>query len=168
MKSNKQTEYPFLAEVLRETSGIRFHYIEFPLSAEKLFGKKGSIRVILTLNKVSFKRSLMPQSSGFHRLIIGGDIRKKTGISEGDTVSCSLRFDPEIPELIIPEELDAIFEMEPEINQQFNKLPPGMKRQICTWVAEGKKVETRVNRSLEIMKRFQNGKFHFGSKESNN
>lgn len=167
MKSKKNPEFRFCAELVKEESGIGFHYIEFPHNVEKIFGKKGAVRVVIHINGESFRRALIPQASGLHKIIIGGEIRKKTGIACGDQVEIMLHADPDPLPVQIPEELESVFEMEPDIRNAFEQLAPGMKRNICTWVSEGKKIETRVKRALEVLNRFQSGKFHFGGQSVN-
>lgn len=162
MAGKSHSAHSFTSELYKEKSGIGFHYIEFPKDAEKIFGKKGMIRVLLEVGEHQFRRALIPTSSGFHRIIMGEEIRKAIGVKTGDRIKAQIRFDPTVPELVIPEELQSIFDMEPEVEQQFHSLAPGMKRQICLWISEGKKVETRVNRALEILRRFQSGRFKFG------
>jgi hypothetical protein len=155
----------FESQLERESGGMRFHFLEFPHDVKTLFGVKGQVRVIVEINGHSFKRSLIPSSSGYHKIIAGELIRKTAGIKIGDKVKCQLKIDPEKPKLIIPEELSAVFEIEEPFHATFKKFPPGMQRQICGWIAEGKKEETRVKRAIEMLRRFETGKFHFGGRE---
>lgn len=53
----------------------------------------GSVRVAVTIKKVTWKTSLFPTKEGTFLLPIKADVRKKTKIGAGDTVSLVLELD---------------------------------------------------------------------------
>lgn len=66
---------------------------------KKRFGKKqrgwGSLPVVVTLGKTSWKTSIFPdKKSGSYLLPLKADVRKKEGIFSGDKVSFSIEIKP--------------------------------------------------------------------------
>lgn len=140
------------------------HFVRVPSSVTKFFGTKGRVRVLGTMNGAAIDRALIPDGDGGHEIIIGTDVRKKTKAVEGGKVVIEIYRNPKPDEIDIPEELTAAIEMEPEAVRKFEKLTPGMKRNMAYWVNSGKLPETRVKRALEILRRIMNN-YPFGGKK---
>ena len=50
----------------------------------------GSVRVEAVINEISWKTSIFPQKSGGYILPIKADVRRRAGISAGDTVTVGI------------------------------------------------------------------------------
>ena len=64
---------------------------------------------------------------------------------------------PDQDEVIVPEELLDTLDFMPEMKAAWDKLTPGMKRNMCYWVGSGKTVATRAKRVAEILRRSETG-----------
>ncbi|MBL0127890.1 MAG: DUF1905 domain-containing protein [Flavobacteriales bacterium] len=156
-KKKPQT-FKFTAPMERMDGRFAWSYVEFPFDVEKLFGKRGNVRVKGTINGVPVDRALMPTKSGYHILVFGGDLRKKAGIKKpGDKVHVELWLDPEPDRIDLPEELAETLEFIPGMKAAWDKLNPGMQRNMCYWVRSGKTTLTRAKRIAELMRRLETG-----------
>ena len=161
-KKAKET-YRFTAPLERMEGRFAWSYVEFPHDVQQLFGKKGNVRVKGTVNGVAVDRALMPTKSGYHIIILGGDIRRAAKIKkEGQLVDVEVWLNTEPSKLDIPEELSDTIDFIPEMKAAWDKLKPGMQRSMCYWVGSGKTVETRAKRVAELLRRFETGHFQVG------
>lgn len=140
------------------------HFVQVPKYVSDFFGTKGRTRVLGTMNGVEIDRALNPDGSGGHEIIIGTEVRKKTKVKEGMKIAFRIYRNPEPDNVEIPEELQAALELEPEALEKFEKFTPGMKRNMAYWVNSGKQTETRIKRSLEILRRIMSGEMFGGKK----
>ena len=148
----------------RTTSIGGAHYIRVPAIVSAFFGAKGSVRVLGTMNGIDVDRALIPNGEGGHEIIMGTDVRKKLRAEEGTNVVVEIYRNPNPHEIDVPEELIAAIDMEPEAVRRFEKMTPGMKRNLAYWVNSGKLPETLVKRELEILRRIMNN-YPFGGKK---
>lgn len=162
LKSDGSTRFEGILEVRTKIGGG--HYVRVPLEVTEFFGAKGRTRVLGTMNGVAIDRALMPDGVGGHEIIIGTDVRKKTKAVPGSKVVIEIYRNPNPDEVNIPEELIAAIEMEPEAIRKFEKMTPGMKRNMAYWVDSGKLPETRAKRAVEILNRIMNGSIFGGRK----
>lgn len=126
------------------------HFVLVPAAVTKFFGAKGRTRVLGTMNGVAIDRALIPDGLGGHEIIIGTEVRKKTKSSPGSNVVFEIYRNPAPDDVKIPEELIAAIELEPEAVRKFEKMTPGMKRNMAYWVDSGKLPETRAKRPLKF------------------
>ncbi len=163
-KKPKQT-WKFTAPMERMTGRFAWSYVEFPHDVKELFGKRGEVRVKTLINGVAADRALMPTKSGYHIIVMGGDLRKKAGVKDpGDPVTIELWPDPEPDRLDIPTELGETLDFFPEFKEGWDAISTGRKRSILIWVNSGKTVHTRAKRVAEILRRFETGHAWFAKK----
>lgn len=156
----------FTAPLERMSGKFAWHYVEFPHDVPELFGERGEVRVKCMINGVAADRALMPTKSGVHILVFGGDLRKKAGIKKpGDMVRIELWLDPEPDRVAIPEDLAETLDFMPEMKRAWEKLTPGMQRNMCYWVDSGKTAPTRAKRIAELMQRLESGYFGLSQSE---
>lgn len=155
--------YCFTAPLEKMNAQMAFMYVEVPIDVEQEFGTKGRVRVLGTVNGVAVDRALLPQKSGMHIIILGGDIRRAARIKrEGDMVMVEFWKHPEPDKLDLPEELSETLDFLPEMKAAWDKLTPGMKRSMCYWVGSAKTEATRAKRVAELLRRFEAGDFQVG------
>jgi uncharacterized protein YdeI (YjbR/CyaY-like superfamily) len=105
----------------------------------------------------------MPQKSGVHIIILGGDIRKAAGVErEGDRVQVEFWKHPNPDHLDLPEELAETLDLLPEMRTAWDKLTPGMKRSMGYGVGSSKTEATRARRVAERLRRFEAGDLQVG------
>jgi hypothetical protein len=155
--------YRFTAPLEKMNAEMAFMYVEVPLDVEKEFGTRSRVRVQGTVNGVAVDRALMPQKSGVHIIIIGGDIRKAAKIKRvGDPVQVEFWKHPSPDELELPEALAETLDFLPEMKAAWDQLTPGMKRSMCYWVGSAKTEATQAKRVAELLRRFEAGDFQVG------
>lgn len=160
----KQDSLEFKAPLERFPSGLKAFYVTVPVSVPEVFGTRASVRMKGTINGIEVERALIPTGNGMHHILVPQELRKKARLRLGDPVSVKLKRDENPDEVEIPEELIAALEMEPKILEGFLRLSPSVKRGMAQWINSGKKQETRIERALEILRRFQSGKAVFGGR----
>jgi hypothetical protein len=161
-RSSKQI-FRFTAPLERMTGRFAWSYVEFPHDVKALFGERGEVRVKTVINGIAADRALMPTKSGFHILILGGELRKQAGIRKpGDAVHVELWLDPEPHRINIPEALAETLDFLPEMKAAWDRLSPGMQRSMCYWVGSAKTEPTRAKRVAELLRRFETGHFQVG------
>ncbi len=166
MSERSTTIHRFTASLERMSGRFAWSYVEFPHDVPELFGKRGEVRVKCLINGVAADRALMPTKSGIHILVFGGELRKKAGIKKpGDMVHVELWLDPEPDRIDVPEELAETLDFMPEMKRAWEKLTPGMKRNMCYWVRTGKTVPTRAKRVADLMQRLESGYFELSQRE---
>ena len=139
-------------------------FVEFPHDVEKLFGKRGSVRVKGTINGVPMDRALMPTKSGFHLLVFGAELRRQAKVEAGDRARFEVWPNTKPDELELPEELHETLDFFPDFKAGWERMKPGMKRSMLIWINNGKTVHTRAKRVAELLRRSETGHPWFAQK----
>ena len=161
-----QKKYAFQATLERQQKGMKYHSIHVPFNVEQAFGKKGSVRVLGVYNGVPAERALIPTGNGHHHIVFGTDLRRKMKVKLGDIVNAEIWLNPTPLLLDLPEELAAIFEIEPTVKERFEtKLSNSTRRNICYWISSAKREETRTKRAIDMMNRLLKDEFDFGGRK---
>ena len=154
----KKTDIIRFTAVLEKMSGrFPWHFIEFPHDVEKLYGKRGTVRIKGTINGVPMDRALMPRQSGYHMIVFGTELRKKAKVKVGDTVKIEVWLNTKPLELDLPEELSETLDFLPDFKTGWERAKPGAKRNMLIWIKQGKTVATRAKRVAELLRRFETG-----------
>jgi hypothetical protein len=122
-------------------------WVEMPFDAAEVFGKKGNIPIVATVDSVEFKANLMPLKKGVHFLIINKNLQKTIKKRPGMTVSVKIEYDPVPRPLEIPMDLEDALENNAGAKKFFfETLAPSHRKGVVRWVEEAKGVETRLKR----------------------
>ena len=125
--------YRFTAPLEKMNAQMAFMYVEVPIDVEKEFGTRSRVRVQGTVNGVAVDRALMPQKSGVHIIILGGEIRRAAKLKRvGDIVQVEFWKHPDPDELELPEALAETLDFLPEMKAAWDALTPGMRRSMCS------------------------------------
>lgn len=152
--------WKFTAPMERMTGRFAWSFIEFPHDVKELFGKRGEVRVKCLINGVAADRALMPTKSGYHIIIMGGDLRRQARIKKpGDLVNIELWLHPEPDRVDLPEELEETLDFMPEMKAKWEMFTPGMQRSLCYYVSSGKTIPTRAKRVAQLLQRLETGYF---------
>lgn len=157
--AGKQQQVRFTGIVERFPDGFRYYYVVFPYDAAEVFGTKERIRVTGTLNGIPVDRGLIPDGNGGHYIILGGDLRKQTGLRLGSEARFELQLHENPGEPEVPEELAMAFELEPEAGEIFRQLTPGRRRSLIYYITSAKRTETREQRAGLMLQRILSGYF---------
>jgi uncharacterized protein YdeI (YjbR/CyaY-like superfamily) len=83
------------------------------------------------------------------RVPIPRDFREMTRLGCGHTVEVALEVDLTTRPVLLPVELRAVLKDDPEVAALYEKLPPSMRRAWAAYVAEAKRLETRIRRASQ-------------------
>jgi hypothetical protein len=162
----KKPDIIHFSAVLEKMSGrFAWTFVEFPHDVEKLFGKRGTVRVKGTVNGVPMDRALMPRKSGYHMIVFGTELRKKAKLVVGKEAVIEVWLNTRPNELELPEELQETLDFFPEFKAGWERMKPGMKRSMLIWINSGKTVPTRAKRVAELLKRFETGHAWFAPEQ---
>lgn len=149
--------FRFTAVLEKMPGRFGWTFVEFPHDVQALFGKKGAVRVKGTVNGVPMDRALMPTKSGYHVIVLGIDLRRRAKVKAGDRAAFEVWRDPRPDVVELPEELRETLDFLPAFKADWERLTPGMKRSILTWVNSAKTTPTRAKRVAEVLRRSETG-----------
>jgi bifunctional DNA-binding transcriptional regulator/antitoxin component of YhaV-PrlF toxin-antitoxin module len=132
-------------------------YVTVPFDVEEAFGKK-RVRVNATLAGIPYKGSLARMGSEDHILIVLKEIREKAGVTFGDEIEVTVEEDTEPRVVIVPEDVQAVLEDEPEAEAFFEKLAYSHQKEYIDWIEDAKREETRQNRVAKMVELLLQGK----------
>lgn len=134
-------------------------FIQFPFSAQELFGKKGQVKIKAIFdNKVEYRGSLVKMQIDSHTLGLTQEIRKLLGKSFGDEVSVKLWEDKEERIVIIPDDVVIVFNENLKAKELFDAMSYTHRKEYIRWIVEAKKPETRENRKVKMIEMILAGK----------
>jgi hypothetical protein len=121
-------------------------YVDIPFDVEKAFGAKGQVKVTGTVNRASFRSSLMPHGDGTHFLVINKSVRDAAKVKIGDMVKVVLEPDA-APRLVeIPPDLAAALTKNKAAREAWDRSPYSHQKEYLGHILEAKKEETRLRR----------------------
>lgn len=148
----------FEAPILQHQN-LNAAYVEFPFSAEELFGKKGQVKIKAVFDKkTEYRGSLANMGQGCHVLGLTQDVRKSLGKTFGDTVSVELWEDKEERAVEIPEDVVEVFNQNENAKEPFDKMSYTHRKEYIRWITDAKKPETRENRKVKMIEMILAGK----------
>lgn len=162
-RSRPTREVISFSAVLQKMPGrFAWTYVEFPHDVEKLYGRRGAVRIKGTVNGGKMDRALMPSRSGWHLIVLGADLRRRAKVRVGDRADFEIRLNTRPNKLDLPHELKETLDFFPEFSAGWKRMNPGMKRSILIWINQGRTVTTRAKRVAETLRRFETGHRWFG------
>lgn len=134
-------------------------YVEFPFSVEETFGRKGQVKIKAFFDgKAEYRGSLANMGTGCHILGLTQAIRKQIGKGFGDTVKVELWQDAEERIVEIPEDVQVVFDVHPDVFELYDKMSYTHRKEFMRWITEAKKPETRENRKIKLVEMIRAGK----------
>ncbi len=129
-----------------------------PEIAEPLLGKKNKVRVVIHFaNGAKFHRAIQRNKNGEIFISLGKTTLKEADHFPGDEVEVWLEKDTSQYGMPMPEELEEVMNQDEEGRQRFEELNPGMQRSFLYYINTGKTVDTRINRSLQLIENLKMG-----------
>jgi hypothetical protein len=153
------SEFVQFKAIIRQHGTMNAAYIEFPFSAEQVFGKKGQVKIKAIFDdRVEYRGSLARMKSECHMLGLPKDIRNRLGKTFGDEVSVSLTEDKKERIVEIADDIASLFAEHPEVRILFDEMSYTHRKEYIRWIEEAKKHETRENRKIKMIEMILNGK----------
>ena len=106
-------------------------------------GRKPPVRV--TINGHSY-RSSVATMSGVFMVGVTNEFRRESGVAAGDTVDVDIELDTEPREVVVPPDLAAALDADPEARAFFDGLSYSNRRRVVEPVVAAKAPETRQRR----------------------
>ena len=117
---------------------------------------KGRIRTKGTINGVPFSLAPLHRKDGSRFFSVSASLRRAAKIKVGDTVKIAFKLvDPSVVD--IPEELQAVLEQDDKAMEVWNSFIAGLQRSLIHYVTSVKSVDSRINRSLQLMEKAKAG-----------
>lgn len=148
----------FSAEI-QQHQDMNAAVVNFPFDTFELFGKKGQVKVkVLFDNKVEYRGSLTKMKSNCHLLGLTQEIRKELGKTFGDIVEVILWEDKEERVVIIPDDVQKLFNQNEKAKEFYEKMSYTHKKEYIRWIEDAKKEETRERRKIKMIEMLLEGK----------
>ncbi|PWV54295.1 YdeI/OmpD-associated family protein [Chitinophaga sp. S165] len=145
--------------VIEQHGGMNAGYVVFPYDVQELYGVKGQVKVKALIDgKVTYRGSLAKMSMPCHTLGITQAIRKELGKELGDTIHIVLEQDLAPREVILPEEVIALFSKHPKAKAFFDTLSYTDRKEYNVWITSAKREETKNNRLKLLIEKLESGK----------
>ena len=154
----------FTSEIFEIQNNVWNMGFEVPRHVVTQYLGKDYKRVQCTLNGAhTFQCALMPLGDDRYFINVNSAIQKKLSLNLGDEVSVKLEPDTSKYGLPMPEELEALLEIDPEGDRIFHRLTPGKQRNLLHIVGLPKSSEIRVKKAMVIVEYLKevNGKLDF-------
>ena len=140
----------FDAPLERVRSRLNWVIIHVPYDAARVFGVRGQIRIVGTINGFPFRSSLFPTREGRHILLVNKKMQKEARVGVGADAHFEIQHDTEERPTTIPAPLRQIFKQNKPFLRWYDQLNPSTRREIAKWVNEPKSPEARIRRSEQI------------------
>ncbi len=133
--------------IIIQHEGMDAAYVEFPFDTEKIFGRKGKLKVkALFDSKVLYRGSLFNMGKKSHVLGLTKEIRKQIDKTFGDEVLVEIEEDTYKREVVIPEDVMSLFGKNPNAKKFYESLSFTDRKEYICWIDAAKRPETRNKR----------------------
>ena len=109
------------------------------------------IPVVATVNRTSVKTTLVPAGAGRYRLTLNTALRKAGRADTGDVIGVTLAYDPNSREIDAPPEYLAALKRNALAKKEFDRLPPGHRRQLFAYYQKAKSEKARAHSIEKII-----------------
>ena len=119
--------------------------IQVPDEVVETLGSSRKPPVRVTINGHTY-RSSIASMGGVFMVGVTNEFRRESGVAAGDTVDVDIELDTEPREVVVPADLSAALEADPEAQAFFDGLSYSNKRRIVEPIVAAKAPETRQRR----------------------
>lgn len=117
-------------------------------------------RLLVEIDKVPIKRALFGNPQDGFYILVGKNTLRDLRIGIGAVVNVQIAIDPDPDAVDLPEELEEYLLQDDEFAASFNALTPGMRRSLAYYVTSAKKVDTRINRCIELAHKMKHNQLY--------
>lgn len=133
--------YRFTATIYKFSSNPSFCCVDVPDEVSADWGRRVMIPVKGTVNGNEWRGTLLPNGNDGHRMVLNGQIRKRTRVGFGDSVEISLQPDKVSRDAVMPPMLEAALR-ENELLDAFNALSRAKRNAALKWLESAKTTAT--------------------------
>jgi hypothetical protein len=127
---------------------------QIPPDVTTALGGLKQMRVVGTVNGVSYKSSTMPYRGAFY-LGVHKATREAAGVAIGDEVAVEIALDESPRVLKLAPELEAALAAQPKLRARFDALSFSRRRELADPIREAVKPETRATRLEKALARLR-------------
>lgn len=166
----KNKSWTFNATVEHETNSLgwnNFVVVPEPLAQQIKAGVK-DLRIIATFNNSIVQHcAMMPRGNGSYFIFVSKEIQKKLNLLKGEEISISIEADTSKYGIPMAEEMEVVFQEEPQAFKLFEELTPGKQRTLIHIVKKVKNPDLRIKKSLAIAEHLIRNRGNLDFKELN-
>jgi len=130
--------------------------IEVPPDVVESLGSGKKPAVAVTINGYTY-RSTIATMGGRFLIPVSGDVRAHAGVAAGDRVEVGLELDAEPRDVVVPDDLRAALDAEPDARTFFEGLSYSNKRRVVMPIEEARTDETRQRRIEKSVGKLREG-----------
>ena len=148
----------FKAKLLRPAEGGDWTFLRLPQDASDEMPARSMVSVDGTINGFAFAATLQPDNEGGHWLKVEPAWSDGANARPGDEVSLEISPAKVEPEPQVPDDLREALSTSPAALSVWNDTTPIARRDWITWMAQGKRAETRLLRIEKMIDMLSKGK----------
>jgi hypothetical protein len=152
------TKHRFQGELIARGPKGAWTYMPVPLDVPALFGTKGMVPLIGTMNGFPFRTSLMPAGDAQHILSISKELKSGAAAQAGDLVDVVLERDTAERRVEVPAPLSEAFAEDAAAGERFAGLSYSHQKAFAAWIESAKRDETRSRRVQQALTMLREGK----------
>ncbi len=146
--------FEFQAPILRQDSGLRYHYFPVPAEIAACLQESGSKRVVVTIKGNTYRRALQSTKKA-PCVIVGLDLLREVSCSLGDVIAVKIISDPEADVIEMGEEFTEVLKQDPDASKRFYSMTIGQRRSLAYYATSAKRSDTRVKRAFELARKLR-------------
>ena len=140
----------FESTILDFHSNLWRYHFDVPHDIAKEFIDGDNKRVICHLSDDVIVRSALMSSKEYWFVLLKADLKKKLALNEGDKIQVQIEKDNSEYGHDMPEELQAILDIDNLFKGHFENLTPGKQRNLIYIVNRVKNTQSRLNKAMAI------------------
>jgi len=148
----------FKATLYRPAEGGDWTFLRLPQEASDQMPARSMVSVEGTMNGFAFVAVLQPDSYGGHWLKVEPVWSEGANARPGDDVDVEIAPAKVDPEPEVPDDLSEALSAAPAALAVWNDTTPAARRDWITWMAQGKRAETRLLRIGKMIHMLAKGK----------
>ncbi len=154
MPARKSASKSFAAVLEHSGNSLNWVIVRIPLDVEKIWGKRGQLRVQGEINGFAFRSCLFPTGKGGHFMIVNRTMQKGGKIQAGMEARFRMQPDDSPREVTVPAELLRVLQQSKGLQKFYDSLNESMRRYLASWTGDPKQSATRIRRAEQLAVRF--------------
>jgi uncharacterized protein YdeI (YjbR/CyaY-like superfamily) len=153
MATPKALKKNFDAFLERGGDRLNWTIVRVPIDVEKVWGKRGQLKVTGEINGFAFRTSLFPTGTGQHVLMINKKMQAGGKSQLGMKAHFVLQPDLAPRKVEVSKDFSIVLQQSKRLSKFYDSFSYSMRQYMARWVQEGKKAETRQRRAEELAER---------------
>lgn len=146
----KLVKKSFKATLERLRGNLGWIVVWIPFDVQRVWGKRGRLKVRGEINGFAFRTSLFPTRKGDHFLLVNKTMQAGSGASESSTAAFFLEPDTEKRVVVFPSELRGILAEDRAFASWVAALPYSFHKWFADLIAQPKSAAARARRAEQV------------------